>query len=143
MKTLKSSFFWAIFIALVAAFSACDLNPNIVDPDPEPEPVVKDSVVIEATIKAPVGTIFHDITLTIRHSALPKGYTYQTYMSTVLNFRFVFYDEVARAMVGTQCEVVPNLCGQVNGEAYAFFKVNPVVTNVIIQKVTKVTIDVE
>lgn len=141
MKTLNRSFFWVILITLAAAFTACDLNPNV-DPDPE-QTVVRDSVAIEATVEAPVGTHFSELALVLRSSAIPDGVTCQINRNDVRIFRFVYYDEVARAMIGTQCELVPSCLGEVNGKAYSFFSINPGAITVTVQKVTKVMINAE
>lgn len=123
MKKMKL-FFWAIFIAMIAALSSCDPTSGINTPDePDTIAIVKDSLVIEITLVPPVGAVFvfTGVEMKFWDSALPNGIGIdEWYPGDVKFFRYVFYDKEAKALVGTECRFRPICDGKVNGTYYAF-----------------------
>ena len=100
----KFRFLWVILFTLFACFSffACDpkgINP----PDPDPKPVITDSVLIQIIIDAPTCAIFSGVELKFWHSALPNGYFDEYYSGDIRSFKCVYKDAIAKAMIGTKC----------------------------------------
>lgn len=119
MKTLKVLFrCWAIFIAMILTFGllSCveddeDLGLN---PKPNPEPVVKDTLVIEVTLSTPenvtlsrAGIYFYNEKLKSYNKKLdyPGDYTILDGIDgeDVLFYRFVYYGAIADSMAGSTC----------------------------------------
>ncbi len=114
-------FVWMIIIILAAALAGCskdgDSTPK--PPDPGPNDTIhnpgSDSVVIAINIKVPLCTILSSVEIKFWHPALPNGYFDVYYGGDNRFFRYVYKGDIAKAMIGTDCDFYPCLEGGCNG----------------------------